>query len=254
MAKIISFSNQAGGVGKTTLCQNIGFQLANEYQRKVLLIDFDPQGSLTDFMGLEIPEDAETIYDSLISEELPLPIHSNIHKMDLVPTTIDLAMAEQSLIPLYQRELLLKKLIDQVSGNYDYVLIDCPPSLGILSVNAIVAANYVFVPIQTQYKSFRGTNALLKTVQSIKSKMNPELKFAGFCPSMYSSSNELDKKVLEIVTRDLKEIGTVFPPIPRATALADATQDGVPFAISKKKQQPIVEIFSTIAKGMEELS
>jgi chromosome partitioning protein len=253
MTKVIALFNQSGGVGKTTLCQNLGHQLATRGV-KVLLIDMDPQASLTTFMGLDVTDLRDTSYDSLISEDKhPLPIHKDLHHMDLAPANIKLANAEQELILVEQRELRLQQALVPVLENYDFVLIDCPPSLGILSQISLVAANYVLVPIQTQFKALMGTDFLLQTVKKIQRRLNPNLKFAGFCPTMYSSANALDQRTLESIKEQLGAIAPVFAPIPRATAIAEASEYGMPLGLSSKKQRSTIEIFDEIATALEAL-
>lgn len=253
MAKVFALFNQSGGVGKTTLCQNLGYQLVTRGAR-VLLLDMDPQASLTTFMGLDVTELPETIYEALISDEKhPLRVHSNLHQMDLVPANITLANAEQELILVEQRELRLQQALTPLLGNYDFVLIDCPPSLGILSQISLVAADYVLVPIQTQFKALMGTDFLLQTVKKVQRRLNPGLKIAGFCPTMYSSANALDQRTLESIKEQLVGIAPVFTPIPRATAIAEAAEYGMPMGLSPKKQRSILEIFDEIAAELEAL-
>jgi chromosome partitioning protein len=253
MAKVIALFNQSGGVGKTTLCQNLGYQLVTRGKR-VLLLDMDPQASLTTFMGLDVTKLPATIYEALISEERqPLQVQTNLHQMDLAPANIALANAEQELILVEQRELRLQQALSPLLENYDFVLIDCPPSLGILSQISLVAANHVLVPIQTQFKALMGTDFLLQTVKKVQRRLNPELKIAGFCPSMYSAANALDQRTLESIKEQLGSIAPVFTPIPRATAIAEAAEYGMPLGLSPKKQRSLLEIFDEIAAAMEAL-
>jgi chromosome partitioning protein len=253
MAKVIALFNQSGGVGKTTLCQNLGYQLVTRGAR-VLLLDLDPQASLTTFMGLDVTELTETIYEALVSDEThPLKIYSDLYQMDLAPANITLANAEQELILVEQRELRLQQALSPLLENYDFVLIDCPPSLGILSQISLVAANYVLVPIQTQFKALMGTDFLLQTVKKIQKRLNPKLKIAGFCPTMFSSANALDQRTLESIKEQLGVIAPVFTPIPRATAIAEAAEYGMPLGLSPKKQKSILDIFDEIAAAMEAL-
>jgi chromosome partitioning protein len=255
MTKTIAFFNQTGGGGKTTLCQNIGYQLAESHKKRVLLVDFDPQGSLTDFMRLELQQNSQTIHETFISEELiALHIYLDIHRMSLVPMRIITASeAEQQLIMMNLKEPQLQQLINPLMQDYDYILIDCPASLNILSINALVAADYILVPIQTQFKVIRSVNTLLQTIKSVKTKMNPKLSIAGFCPNLYFCRNKSDRNILEAITRDLGKMGTVYSPIPNAVSISEASQEGVPFAMSKKKHKAIIEIFEEIAIGFEAL-
>jgi len=253
MTRIIALFNQSGGVGKTTITMNLGYQLASRGHR-VLLIDMDPQASLTTFMGLEVGKQDKTIYEALISEnEEPIPICPNIHQMDLSPATYSPRYAEQELVLAEQRELRLKEPLTAIQSQYDFILLDCPPSLGILSQISLVAATHVLVPIQTQFKALMGTDSLLQTVKKVQRRLNKTLIFAGFCPTMYSPSNALDQRTLEAIIEQLSPLGRIFTPIPRATALAEASEYGKPLALSPKKNASVLAIFDEIAVAMEQV-
>ena len=255
MSRIITVFNLAGGVGKTTTTQNLGYHLASRSNR-VLLVDIDPQGSLTSFMGEEPSELEKTIYNALVPEEHEDPtllIHHNLYNMDLVPANILLANAEQELIFAELRELRLKQVLTPILDNYDFIFIDCPPSLGILSYISLVAATDVLVPIECQYKALKGTDSLLKTIARVKKRLNPKLKIAGFLPTMYQSRNSLDKRTLESIKEQLSPIATVFPPLPRATAIAEAAEMGKPLALSSNKHKPALKLFDDLARAMEKL-
>lgn len=155
---VIALFNQSGGVGKTTLTMNLGYQLTRRNHR-VLLLDLDPQASLTTFMGLDPTSLDKTLYEAVVGEET-LPIHSGIHQMDLVPTNINLSGAEIELVSALMREMRLKNALAPIVNHYDFILLDCPPSLGILTVIGLVAATHLLVPIQCQFKSFQGTDLL----------------------------------------------------------------------------------------------
>lgn len=256
MSKILALFNQAGGVAKSTTTLNLGYHLAQRALR-VLLIDIDPQASLTSFMGIEPSELETTIYDALVpkgDEIESLPIHQNIHGMDLLPANIDLANAEQELIFAELRELRLKQILEPVRDNYDFILIDCPPSLGILSHISLVATDYVLVPIQCQFKALKGTDSLLHTVARIRKRLNPKLKIAGFLPTMYQASNSLDNRTLESISEQLADVAKIFPPMPRATAVAEAAEFGKPLALCANKHKPTLELFDQLAIAMEKLS
>jgi chromosome partitioning protein len=256
MTKILALFNQAGGVAKSTTTLNLGYQLRARNHR-ILLLDIDPQASLTSFMGIEPFLLEKTVYDALVpkdEEEESLPIHKNIHGMDLVPANIDLANAEQELIFAELRELRLKQVLEPYLKNYDFILIDCPPSLGILSHISLVAATHVLVPIQCQFKALKGTDSLLKTVARIRKRLNPQLKIAGFLPTMYQASTSLDNRTLESIQEQLGEIATIFPPMPRATAVAEAAEEGKPLALCANKHKPTLELFDQLAIAMEKLS
>jgi chromosome partitioning protein len=252
VSRIIALFNQAGGVGKSTLTMNLGYQLAAR-EHRVLLIDMDPQASLTTFMGFDVTESQKTIYDALVSEdETPIPI-LQAHRMDLSPANIVLANAEQELVLAEQRELRLREPLSKIASNYDFILIDCPPSLGILSQISLIAATHVLVPIQTQFKALMGTDSLLKTVKKVQRRLNKSLVIAGFCPTMYSPGNALDQRTLEAINEQLASISRIFTPIPRATALAEASEYGKPLALSPKKNAVVIEIFDEIASVLEQL-
>ncbi len=258
MSKIIAFFNQAGGVAKTTLAMNLGYQLSQlspprkKQNYRVLLIDLDPQATLTNFMGLEPEKLEKTIYDAVIDQK-ELPIHSDIHGLDLVPSSVDLSSAELELVVADMRDLRLKYALEPIQKDYDFILLDCPPSLGILSYIALVASTHVLVPIQTQYKSFLGAELLLQTVTRVRSLPNRNLKIAGFIPSMYDARNTQDERTLNAIQEQLDSVAPVYEPIPRSTAFADASEDKQPLAIFKPKH-PAVKILKQIAQALTKLS
>ncbi|NMG11906.1 ParA family protein [Brasilonema sp. UFV-L1] len=250
MSRIIAVFNQAGGVAKSTLTQNLGYHLAQRGHR-VLLIDMDPQASLTIFMGLVPRELNKTVYDAIV-EEQPLSIHQGIHGMDLAPTNTTLSVAEMQLVNADLRDFRLKEAIEPLRDDYDFILIDCPPSLGLLSYISLVAATNVLVPIETHFKAFEGTNELLKTVTRVRSKVNRKLEIAGFVPTKYDARNSQDTRTLGAIQEQLSQMGQVFPPIPRFTAFVDATEDRMPLAVYEPKH-PAVAILEQLASSMESL-
>jgi chromosome partitioning protein len=250
MTAVIALFNQSGGVGKSTLTMNLGY-LLNMLNNRVLLIDMDPQGSLTLFMGLEPSELEITIYDSIIDER-PLIIHSFGNNLDLVPANIKLSGAELELVTADMRDVRLDDGIKPVKNEYDFILIDCPPSLGILSYISLVASDYLLVPIQTQYKAFCGTELLLNTVARVKKRANRHLKIAGFVPTMYAKANSQDTRALEAIQEQMKEFGTVFPPIPRSTVFADAVEKHLPLTQYNAKH-PAIEPLKELAIGIAQL-
>lgn len=250
MSKIISLFNQSGGVGKSTLTMNLGYHLGLDGYR-VLLVDMDPQASLTAFMGLEPADLTETIYQSLLADAA-LPVHTNIHGLDLVPANIDLSGAELELVLADMRDVRLKQALHPITSSYDFVLIDCPPSLGLLSYISLVASTYVMVPIQTQYKALKGTELLLKTVKRVRARANPELRIAGIVPTMHDTRTVQDQMSLEAVHSQLAQLAQVFPPIPRSVAFADASQEHLPLALYSAKH-PAVAVLQKIAEGMEQI-
>lgn len=258
MSKILALFNQAGGVAKTTLTMNLGYHLSQlkspqtKQNYRVLLIDIDPQATLTNFMGLEPNELSQTIYDAVI-EQKELPIHSNIHGLDLVPASVDLSSAELELVVADMRDLRLKYALEAIQDRYDFILIDCPPSLGILSYIALVASTHVLVPVQTQYKSFLGAELLLNTVSRVRSLPNRHLQIAGFVPTMYDARNTQDERTFTAIKEQLTNIAKVYDPIPRSTSFADAAEDNQPLAVFNPNH-PAVKTLKGIAKDLEKLS
>lgn len=236
---------------KTSLTMNLGYQLS-QHGRKVLLIDMDPQASLTAFMGLEPADLEQTIADSILNQQ-PLPIHHAIHTMDLLPSNIMLSAVEMQLVSAMSREWRLKRVLEPIVEQYDFILIDPPPSLGILSVLSLVASTHVLVPIQTQYKSYKGTELLLDSVKQVQDHVNPQLKIAGIIPTIYASANAQDKAILSAIQEQLSLVAKVYPPIPRATAFADASMEHLPLA-RFSSGHPAVKVLEKIAFGLEELA
>ncbi len=248
MTKIIALFNQSGGVAKTTLTMNLGFHLA-EKKYRVLLVDLDPQGSLTTFMGLEPNELEQTIYNAIIFHE-SLPIHRDIHNMDLSPANIDLSGAELELVMADLRDFRLKQALEPVQSQYDFILIDCPPSLGLLSYISLVAATHVLIPIQAEYKALRGTELLFQTIQRVKKGANKKLKIAGFVPTMYNVRTIHSEKSLKAI-KELAKLGEVFPPIPRTIVFADASQKQLPLAKYEPKHS-VLTLMKQIANSLIE--
>lgn len=248
MTQTIAVFNQAGGVGKTTLTMNIGYHLA-ELNKKVLLLDLDPQASLTVFFGLKSRELSETVYESLV-KEIPLPIHTDIHGMDLVPANINLSAAEKTLSDAIMKELRLKNALEVLQDEYDFILIDCPPSLGLLSIMSLIAATHVLVPIQTQYKAIMGTQQLIDTIQRVRKYGNAKIQFAGVIPTMFDTRAKQEQESLKRIQNAFTKI-PVWSPIARATDFVNASQAHVPFAHYAPKH-PSVGVLQTIAKDLVE--
>jgi chromosome partitioning protein len=251
VSRVISLFNQAGGVGKSTLASNIGYSLAQR-KRRVLLVDMDPQSSLTTFVGIDPRQVDRSVYHAIVLEE-ELPILKAIHGMDLVPSQLKLSDAEQELVTAYMRDTRLKDALEPVRDQYDFILIDCPPSLGMLSYISLVASDYILVPIQTQFKAFQGTDMLLQTLQKVKAKPNRKLQIAGFIPTMYDGRNSHDELTLEAIREQLAPLGKVFPFIPKSTVFADASMERVPLAVYSPKH-PAKKILDGLAKDLEKLA
>lgn len=251
MSRVIALFNQSGGVGKTTLTMNLGYQLA-ERGHKVLMVDLDPQASLTTFMGLDPVEVKQTIYESIIHGE-PLAIQKDIYGMDLVPANISLSAAEMELVVAEMREVRLKDALTPIEDQYDFILIDCPPSLGVLSYISLVAASYILVPIETQFKAFCGTELLLNTVSRIRTRANRNLKVVGFIPTRFDSRNSQDTRTLQAIQDQLTPSGLVYPPISRSTGFADAAEQNMPLGKYNSKH-PALSVLNKIAESLEELA
>ena len=247
--RILALFNQAGGVAKSTLTMNLGYHLAQKEQR-VLLVDMDPQASLTKFMGL-IPKELDSTVADAIIEELPLPIHEGIHGMDLAPSNRVLSGAEMQLVNAPLRDFRLKEALEPLLSEYEFILIDCPPSLGLLSFISLVAATHVLVPIETHIKAFEGTDELLQTLNSVK-KANKKLLIAGFVPTRYAKSNSADVRTLGAIQEQLSSWGKIFPPVPRATAFVDASEEREPLAVYAPKH-PAVALLEQIAQSLVSL-
>ncbi len=202
MTKIIALAQQKGGVGKTTTTINLGASL-KELGQKVLVIDLDPQGALSAGLGFNPLSIEKTIYNVLRSSPLKLKdvIIQTKSGLDLVPSNIDLAAAEVELVNETVREYVLKEKLAPCQNNYDYVLIDCQPSLGLLTLNALSASTSVVIPVQTQYFALRGMDLLFKTIEKVKQRINPTLNIVGILPTMFDSRTTHSREVLE----ELKE-------------------------------------------------
>jgi chromosome partitioning protein len=243
MGKVIAVFNQAGGVAKSTLCQNVGYGLGQRGFR-VLLIDFDPQGSLSIFMGLNPWELETTVYDSLMHGKEILTYH--LHGVDLLPSNRSLGKAEMELVLANMREQKLKVLLAPIQENYDYIFIDCPPSLGMLSYIALVTANQVLIPIQTEFKAYFGTDLLLETISIVKNEANPGLEIAGFVPTLYSKNKTQHRRVLQAIHDQLSTVACVFEPIPNMVAFSDASENRLPLELYDRKHEALKALNSIV--------
>ena len=206
MGRTIAIANQKGGVGKTTTAINLSACLAEKGQ-KVLVIDIDPQGNTSSGFGIDKNKAKKTIYDVILSEVgIIEAIRKNvIDNLDLIPSNVNLAGAEIDLIDVEDREYCLKKAIDKIKKSYNYIILDCPPSLSMLTVNAMTAADTVLVPIQCEYYALEGLTQLIQTINLVKKKLNPSLELEGVVFTMFDSRTNLSLQVVENVKDNLKQ-------------------------------------------------
>lgn len=235
MSRIIAISNQKGGVGKTTTSINLSACLA-EKGKKVLLVDIDPQGNATSGVGVNKNECENTVYELIIGscKLEDCIIHDALENLSVIPSNVNLAGAEIELIGVNDKEFILKKNIDKIRDNYDYIIIDCPPSLNTLTVNALTTADTVLVPIQCEYYALEGLSQLLYTINLVKERLNPSLEMEGVVFTMFNARTNLSLEVVENVKDNLKQ--SVYKTIiPRNVRLAEAPSHGLPINLYDSK-------------------
>lgn len=228
MGRIIAIANQKGGVGKTTTAINLSACLADK-GKKVLAVDMDPQGNMTSGLGLDKEFLEKTVYDMIIGES---DIEEVLQKeamenLDVLPTNIDLSAAEIELIDVENKEFIVRNSIQKIRDNYDFVIIDCPPSLSMLTINAMTTADSVLVPIQCEYYALEGLSQLIHTVELVKDRLNPDLEIEGVVFTMYDARTNLSLQVVENVKDNLQQ--NIYKTIiPRNIRLAEAPSYGMP--------------------------
>jgi chromosome partitioning protein len=235
MGRAIAIANQKGGVGKTTTSINLSATLA-EKGKKVLVIDTDPQGNTTSGFGLNKNQLENTIYELLIGEcEVEEALYKDVvDGVDIIPSNVNLAAVEIELIDMEKKEYILKNAVEKIRNNYDFIIIDCPPSLSMLTINAMTTANTVLVPIQCEYYALEGLSQLVHTVNLVKERLNNDLEMEGVIFTMYDSRTNLSMQVVENVKDHINE--NVYKTIiPRNIRLAEAPSYGLPINLYDSK-------------------
>jgi len=231
VAAVIALANQKGGVGKTTSTYNLGVALADVGQR-VLLMDLDPQGGLTYYSGFEPEELGKTIYHCLVRSTSPREVMlTNEYGVDLLPANIDLSLAEFQLVTAPARERRITRIVNELREDYDFILIDCQPSLGLLTINALAAAEAVIVPVSCEYLSIRGTRALLRLIAKVKGSLNSKLQIAGILPTLFDNRTRHGRETLARLAQEFPQIH-LYPHV---------VARSIRFAESAAKQEPIYE-------------
>ena len=228
MGRTIAIANQKGGVGKTTTAINLSACLA-EKGKKVLAVDMDPQGNMTSGLGVDKDSVENTIYNLIIGESKmeEVLIKDVLENLDIIPTNVDLSGAEIELLDVEEKEYIVRNEIDKIKDNYDFIIIDCPPSLSMLTINAMTTADSVLVPIQCEYYALEGLSQLIHTVELVRDRLNPKLTIEGVVFTMYDARTNLSLQVVENVKDNLEQ--TIYKTIiPINIRLAEAPSYGIP--------------------------
>ncbi|MGM0923614.1 MAG: ParA family protein [Bacillota bacterium] len=247
MGKIIAIANQKGGVGKTTTSVNLGACLAY-IGKRVLLVDVDPQGNATSGIGIDKADVEHCVYDILVDDvdvtEVIKP--TAVENLDAIPATIQLAGAEIELVPTISREVRLKRALEKVKHNYDYMIIDCPPSLGLLTINALTASDAVLIPVQCEYYALEGLSQLLNTVRLVQKHLNTDLMIEGVLLTMLDARTNLGIQVIEEVKKYFRD--KVYKTIiPRNVRLSEAPSHGQPIIIYDPRSRG-ADVYLELAK------
>ena len=252
MGRIIAIANQKGGVGKTTTSINLSACLA-ELGKKVLVIDLDPQGNTTSGFGIDKEEMENTVYELMLGEcsiRESMTQVENIEHLSLIPSNVNLAGAEIELLGINEKEYILKNAVDYIRDDYDFIIIDCPPSLNMLTVNAMTTADSILVPIQCEYYALEGISQLIHTVDLVQERLNPNLKIDGVVLTMYDARTNLSSDVVDTVKENLN--ATVYQTIiPRNVRLAEAPSHGLPINLYDAKSSG-AESYRNLAKEIIE--
>ena len=251
MGKIISFINQKGGVGKTTTCVNMASYLA-VMGKKVLLLDLDPQGNATSSLGIDKESGLKTIYNVIVDDNLldEVIMKSKLDNLDIIPSNVDLAGAEIELVGMKNREKVVKNLFDEIKNDYHYILIDCPPSLGLLTVNALTASDSVMIPIQCEFFALEGLSQLMNTIKLVKKHLNPEIDVEGVVLTMKDNRSNLIQQVSEEIRKFFgKKVYETA--IPRTIRLAEAPSHGKPIFLYDPRGKGGVAYFDLAKEFMK---
>lgn len=248
MGRIIAIANQKGGVGKTTTSINLSACLA-EMGKKVLVIDLDPQGNTTSGYGIDKSEMENTVYELMLDEcsiKESMTKVENIDNLSLIPSNVNLAGAEIELLGINEKEYILKNAVDYIRDDYDFIIIDCPPSLNMLTVNAMTTADSILVPIQCEYYALEGISQLIHTIDLVQERLNSNLKIEGVVFTMYDARTNLSSDVVDTVKENLN--ATVYQTIiPRNVRLAEAPSHGLPINLYDPKSAG-AESYRNLAK------
>ena len=247
MGRILAITNQKGGVGKTTTSVNLSACLA-QIGKKTLLVDIDPQGNTTSGIGIDKSDIDYCVYDVLVEDvEVAAVIKkTKIENLDVIPASIQLAGAEIELVPTISREIRLKRALDEIVNQYDYIIIDCPPSLGLLTLNALTAADAVLIPVQCEYYALEGLSQLLSTVRIVQKHLNQHLKIEGVLLTMFDARTNLGIQVIDEVKKYFQD--KVYRTIiPRNVRLSEAPSHGEPIIIYDPKSRG-AEVYTELAK------